>query len=80
MRWYFLKKKIIEAENITVSDEEARKIIEDSPLDDKAKKQALKDEHYLYHLKEDLAERKLLDLLREHAEITEVFPFHQTGT
>ena len=80
LRWYFLKKKIIEAENITVSDEEARKIIEDSPLDDKAKKQALKDEHYLYHLKEDLAERKLLDLLREHAEITEVFPFHQTGT
>ncbi len=80
LRWHFLKKKIIEKEGIEVSDEEARKMIDDSTLDEKAKKQARTNQHYLNHLKEDLVERKVLDLLEEHAEITEVFPFRQTGS
>ncbi len=74
IRWHFLKKKLIEQEKISVSDEEIQKLIDDSGLDEKIKKQAKNDQHYLGHLKEDLVERKLIELLKNHAEMTEVYP------
>lgn len=77
LRWYFLKKKLIEVENISVSDEEVLKIIDESHLEKKEKNEAKKNKHYLEHLKEDIIEKKVIDLLKEHAEITEVYPFQQ---
>jgi len=74
IRWHFIKKKLIDQEKISVSDEEIQKLIDESSLDEKIKKQAKNDQHYLGHLKEDLVERKLINLLKSHAEITEVYP------
>jgi len=79
IRWHFIKKKLINEEKIAVSDEEIQKLIDDSQLDAKIKKQAKNDQHYLGHLKEDLVERKLIDLLKKHADITEVYPRGKAG-
>ncbi len=79
IRWHFVKKKLVEEENISVSDEDMFKLIEESNLDDNIKKQAREDRHYLDHLREDLLENKVLDFLKEHADITEVYPLQGTG-
>ena len=79
IRWHFIKKKLINQEKITVPDEEIQKLIDDSNLDAKIKKQARNDQHYLGHLKEDLLERKLIDFLKKHADITEVYPRGKIG-
>jgi trigger factor len=78
LRWHFLKKKLIQSEKISVSDEEALSMIENSGLDEKVKKQAKNDQHYLGHLKEDLLERKTIEILKNNAEITEIFPMKQS--
>ncbi|MEJ2636381.1 MAG: trigger factor [Calditrichia bacterium] len=77
LRWYFLKKKLVEAENLTVTDQDAEKFIDESGLDEKTREMARKDKHYLGHLKEDLLEKKVLDMLKENAEIVEVFPMEE---
>jgi len=74
LRWHFLKKKLIQSENIRVSDEEVLSMIEKSNLDEKVKKQAKNDQHYLGHLREDLLERKIIEFLKSNADITEIFP------
>jgi len=74
LRWHFLKKKLIQSENIAVSDEEVLSMIESSGLDEKIKKQAKNDQHYLGHLKEDLLERKIIEFLKSKADITEMYP------
>lgn len=74
LRWHFLKKKLVQSENFTVSDEEVISMIDSSGLDEKVKKQAKNDQHYLGHLKEDLLERKIIEFLRSKADITEMFP------
>jgi trigger factor len=74
IRWYFLKRKLVEIENISVTDEEINKIIDESGLDDKVKNQAKKDKHYLGHLRDDLMESKVIEVLKNHAEIVEVYP------
>lgn len=75
IRWYFLKKKLQEAENIQVSDEEAIALIEQSPnLDEKTREQIKQNRRYLQNLKDDLLEEKIIKMLKEHAEIIEVYP------
>ncbi len=76
IRWHLLEKKLAEKENISVPEEQVMQLIDSSNLDDKIKKQAKKDSHYLGHLKEDLTEQKALEFLKEHAEITEVYPMN----
>lgn len=78
IRWYFLKKKIIEKENLTVSDEEALKLINESNIEEKTKRKLLLDQHYLKHLKEDLIERKVIDIIKNNAEIIEVYPYNKS--
>jgi hypothetical protein len=69
----------VELENINVTDEEITQIIEQSGLDEKVKDQAKKDNHYLGHLRDDLMERKVIELLKENAEIVEVYPQKETS-
>jgi trigger factor len=78
IRWFFLKKKIIEEENLTVSDEEALKLINESNIEAKTKQKLISDQHYLKHLKEDLIERKVIDILKNNAEIIEVYPYNNS--
>ncbi|MBN2365918.1 MAG: trigger factor [Calditrichaeota bacterium] len=77
IRWYFLKKKLAEEENLSISDEEVFRLIEESNLDDKIKKQAKLDRQYIGRLKEDLLENKILEFLKEHADVTEVYPVNK---
>jgi trigger factor len=74
IRWYFLKRKLVEAENIEITDEEINRIIDESGLDENVKKQARNDAHYLGHLRDDLLERKAIDVLKNNAEVVEVYP------
>ncbi len=78
IRWFFLKKKIIEEENLTVSDEEALKLINESNIEEKTKQKLISDQHYLKHLKEDLLERKVIDILKNNAEIIELYPYNNS--
>jgi trigger factor len=77
MRWYFLKKALADIENVSVSDQEVLKIIEESNIEEKTKKKIKSDKHYLDHLKEDLIEGKLLEILKSHAEVTEIYPLQK---
>jgi len=75
IRWFFLKKKLQEAENIQVSDEEVRALIDKSPnLDEKSKNQLKSSPRYLQNLKEDLLEEKIIKMLKEHAEVIDIYP------
>lgn len=77
LRWYFLKKKIIESENLSIFDAELFEIIDKSNLDEKDKKRIKNDPHTLDHLREDILERRVIDLLKTHAEISEIFPLQK---
>jgi FKBP-type peptidyl-prolyl cis-trans isomerase (trigger factor) len=77
LRWYFLKKKLIEAENISISDDELQQLIDQSNLEEKEKKRIRNDQHYLEHLREDLLEKRVTDLLKQHAEVTEIYPLQK---
>jgi trigger factor len=76
IRWIFLERKLMEKENLNISEDEVLQLLNNSDLDERLKKQARKDRHYLSHLREDMVERKVLDFLKEHAEITEVYPMN----
>ena len=79
LRWYFLKKKLIETENISITDDELRQLIDQSKLEEKEKKRIRSDQHYLEHLREDLLEKRVIDLLKQHAEVTEIYPLQKTA-
>jgi len=79
LRWHFLKKKIMEAENIQVSDEEVVNHIDSLPVDDKEKARLKNDKQQFNNIREDILERKIIDLLKENAEIIEVYPQKNSG-
>jgi trigger factor len=79
LRWYFLKKKLIEIENISISDVELRQLIDQSNLEEREKKRIRNDQHYLDHLREDLLEKRVIDVLKQHAEVTEIYPIQKKG-
>ncbi len=74
LRWHFLKRLLIKQEGLSVPEEELLKLIDESDLDPKIKKQARDDQHYLDHLRDDILERKVMEILKSQAEITEVYP------
>jgi trigger factor len=77
LRWHFLKKKLMALEKIEISNEDINNHIESLDLEEKAKKQALKDERTRNRLEDDLFERKILEFLKTEANVIEVFPQHR---
>lgn len=73
LRWYLLKKQIARAEGLFVTDEEALKLIDSFNISTKEKHQRKKNKDYLYNLKQDLLEEKILHLLSQNADIVEVY-------
>lgn len=73
LRWHLLKKQIARAESISVSDEETLKFIDSLNITVKEKHQRKKNKDYLYDLKQDLLEEKILHFLSQNADIVEVF-------
>lgn len=75
VKWYLIKKKIIEMENITVSDEEAIQKLDEIPnIDEKTKEQLKQYPAYLNSIKEDLLEEKVFQFIIDNAEVKEVTP------
>ncbi len=79
LRWHFLRKKLIDTENISITQEEINNIIDAANLDKKTKNRLTSDKHYMDHLREDLIERKVIEMLKQNAEIIEVFPYKESG-
>lgn len=80
IRWYLLKKKLIETENINVGMSEIEQRIDNMNLEDKQKKQLRQNIQFKNNLKDDLLEQKLIKLLESHADIVEIFPQEKDET
>ncbi len=78
LRWHFLKKKLIEAENISITQEEINNMIDAANLDKKTRNRLTSDKHYMDHLREDLIEKKVIEMLKQNGEIIEVYPYKQS--
>ncbi len=74
LRWLFLKKKIAEVEKIEVSDEEVLNYIDSMKFEEKTKELIRNDSHLMEDFRSELVERKVVDLLKENAEVIEIFP------
>jgi trigger factor len=75
VKWYLIKKKIIETKGLTVSEEEVFKKLDEIPsLDENTKNQLKQYPAYLNSIREDLLEEKVFEYILEHAEIEEVSP------
>ena len=68
IKWYHLKRRIAEVENITAGDEDYNSYIE-SIEDDKLKKLYLDNPEIKQRVLSDLFEKKVFDFLVEHAKI-----------
>jgi trigger factor len=74
IRWFLLKEKLEKTENIDVSQEEILQKIDESGSSDEEKKNMKKDARFKSMLNDNLKEEKILKLLEDNAEVTEVFP------
>jgi trigger factor len=74
IRWFLLKDEVEKTENINVSEDEIFKKIDESDQSDEEKKKLKKDDRFKSMLKDNMREEKVLKLLEENADITEVFP------
>ena len=74
LRWYLLMKKIIEVENIEVTNEEIEQYIDSLETDEKSREMFKKDKRLKERIKDNLLEQKVLNLLKENAEVIEIFP------
>lgn len=74
IRWYMLKRKLAEMENIDVSVQELYEIIDAWDIDDSQKKYFKENVDKLDNLKNDLLEQKVLQMLESYAKVTEIYP------
>jgi len=74
IRWYLIKKKLAEMENINITMEEVNQLIDESQMDENYKKFFKENVQYLDQMRDDLLEQKVLKLLEDNAEVTEIYP------
>jgi trigger factor len=74
IRWHLLKKQIAEMENIQVTREEVFQRIDATLYKKGEKKQLKENEDFVLRLADDMLEEKVVNFLKENAEITEVYP------
>ena len=76
VKWHLIQQKIIEMENLTVTeqevDEEIDKLARGTPKDEKKIRAGLKDVKRRQRLKDHLLERKLMTFLKENVKIKDV--------
>ncbi len=71
MKWFYLKNKISQVENVEVKDEDINKYLENIE-DEKMREQFSSNPEWRRRISGDLAEKKILDFLIENQKITEV--------
>lgn len=74
VRWYLIKRALVEKENIKVEKKEIEDLIDQIKVDDKQKERMKTDPNFLNRLGEDLLEQKIINLLESNADIIEVYP------
>ena len=74
IRWYLLKQKLVENDNINVEENEIYSAIDQMRIDDSQKEQFKKNKQLQNRIKEDLLEQKVINLLETNADIVEVYP------
>ena len=72
IRWHLLRRALVKAENLTVSHEDAYEEIDRSSYSDEEKDTFKKNHDLVHRVMDDLQEKKILDFLKDHAEISEV--------
>lgn len=74
IRWYLIKKKIAELENIEVEQKEINEWIDKMRLEEKQKEEFKKNQQIKNRIGEDLMEQKVIGLLESNADIVEIYP------
>ncbi|NOX37356.1 MAG: trigger factor [Calditrichaeota bacterium] len=74
VRWIIIKNKIIEIENLSVSEEEIDEAIDKLEIPEDQREQLRQIDAYRWQLAHDLLDEKVIRLLEQHAEIIEVKP------
>ena len=76
IKWHLIEKKLMELENIQVTDQEVSdeidKIVAASPKQEKKIQNQFKDAKRRERLKENISQRKLMDALKGQIKIKEV--------
>lgn len=74
VRWYLIKKKIIEMENIEVDQKEIDDFIDKMNFEEKQKKELKNNTQFKNRIADDLLEQKVIKLLESNADIIEIYP------
>jgi len=74
IRWHLLKQKLIEVENLEVNEDDIKEKINSFGMGGDEAGKIFQDMNFLNRIREDIIEEKLLNLLEEHADVTEVQP------
>ena len=74
VRWYLIKKKIIEMENIEVDQKEIDDFIDKMNFEEKQKKELKSNIQFKNRIADDLLEQKVIKLLESNADIIEIYP------
>lgn len=80
IRWYLIKKKIVEMEKIEVDQSEINELIDKMNFEEKQKKEFKQNEQFKNRIGDDLLEQKVIGLLESNAEIIEVYPVDGSGS
>jgi len=80
IRWYLIKKKIVELENIEVEQKEINEWIDKMKLEEKQKEEFKKNQQIKNRIGEDLLEQKVIGLLESNADIVEIYPQENSGS
>jgi trigger factor len=71
VKWYYLTKRIAEAENIEVTDEDVQEFLEKNIEDEEKRKEILANKASVERIKDDLFYEKVMKFLEENNEIKE---------
>jgi trigger factor len=74
VRWYLIKKKIIEMENIEVNQKEIDDFIDKMNFEEKQKKELKNNTQFKNRIADDLLEQKVIKLLESNTDIIEIYP------
>lgn len=74
VRWHLIKQKLIEVENLTVTDDDVRAHIDTLPYSNDEKETMKKGGYFLDHFRRELLDEKVMKFLESEAKITEVKP------
>lgn len=74
IRWFLLRDKLIEVENIHVDDSEIDEVINTLNMSDQERKKVKKDVRLRERIKDNLLEQKVIKMLETNTDVIEIYP------